>query len=60
MASEQAIANEAVAKVVAQMTRVAIQAIAVATAERPQCGGTQDRWTCNETARLQLGGRWQV
>ena len=36
MASEQAIANEAVAKAVADMTRVAVQPMAAAVAERPQ------------------------
>ena len=36
MASEQAIANEAIAKAVAEATRVAIQAMAAATTERPQ------------------------
>ena len=36
MTSEQAIANEAIAKAVAEATRVAIQALAAAVAERPQ------------------------
>ena len=36
MASEQAIANEAIAKAVPEVIRVAIQAMAAATAERPQ------------------------
>ena len=36
MASEQAITNKAIAKAVAEVTRVAIQATAAATAERPQ------------------------
>ena len=35
MASEQAMANEAIVKSVAGMTRVAIQAMVVAIAERP-------------------------
>ena len=37
MASEQAIANEAIVKAVAEVTRVAIQAMDAASAERPQC-----------------------
>ena len=36
MASEQSIANEAIAKAVAEATRAAIQAMAVAATERPQ------------------------
>ena len=36
MASEQAIANEAIAKAVVEATKAAIQAMAAATAERPQ------------------------
>ena len=36
MASEQVIANEAIAKAVAEVTRAAIQAMAAAAAERPQ------------------------
>ena len=36
MVSEQAIANVAIAKAVAEVTRVAIQAMAAAAAERPQ------------------------
>ena len=36
MASEQAIASEAIAKAVAEATRAAIQAMAAAVAERPQ------------------------
>ena len=36
MASEQAIANDVIAKAVAEVTRVAIQAMTAATAERPQ------------------------
>ena len=35
MASEQAIANETIAKVVAEMTPAAMQAMAAAAAERP-------------------------
>ena len=45
MASEQAIVNEVIAKAVAEATRVAIQAMAVATIERPQ-----------STARPKIGG----
>ena len=37
MASEQAIANEAIAKAVAEAMKAAIQAMAAATAERPKC-----------------------
>ena len=37
MASEQVIVSEAIAKAVAEATRVAIQAMAAAAAERPQC-----------------------
>ena len=36
MASEQAVANEAIAKAVAEVTIAAIQAMAATTAERPQ------------------------
>ena len=36
MANEQATTNEAIAKTVAEETRVVIQAMASATAERPQ------------------------
>ena len=36
MASEQAILNEPIAKIVADATRVAIQAMVVAATERPQ------------------------
>ena len=36
MESEQAIPNEAIAKAVAEATRVAIQGITAATTERPQ------------------------
>ena len=36
MASEQTITNETIAKAVAEATRVAIQAMAAAKAERPQ------------------------
>ena len=36
MASEHIIVNEAIAKAVAEATKVAIQAIAAATIERPQ------------------------
>ena len=36
MASEQAITNEATAEAVGEAARVAIQAMAAATAERPQ------------------------
>ena len=36
MPSEQAIANNTIAKAVAQATRAAIQAMAAALAERPQ------------------------
>ena len=36
MASEQVIVSEAITKAVAEATRVAIQAVAVAAAERPQ------------------------
>ena len=36
MASKQVIASEAIAKAVAEATRAAIQAMAVALAERPQ------------------------
>ena len=36
MASEQAIANETMAKAVAEATRAAIQAMAASIAERPQ------------------------
>ena len=36
MASEQAIANEAIAKAVAEASRAAIQAMAAATTESPQ------------------------
>ena len=36
MASELVIANEVIAKVVAEVTKGAIQAMAAATAERPQ------------------------
>ena len=36
MASEQTISNEAIAKAAAEATRVAIQAMAAATTERPQ------------------------
>ena len=36
MASEQAITNEAIAKAVVEVTKEAIQAMVVATAERPQ------------------------
>ena len=36
MASEQAIANEAITKTVAEATRAAIQTMAAAMAERPQ------------------------
>ena len=36
MASEQAIANEVIAKAVAEATRAAIQAMAAAMTERPQ------------------------
>ena len=36
MANEQAITNEAIAKAVVELTRAAIQAMAAATAERPQ------------------------
>ena len=36
MASEQVIANEEIAKAVAETTRTAIQALATAAAERPQ------------------------
>ena len=39
MAREQAIANEAIAKVVAEATRVAIQAMAASATERPQSVG---------------------
>ena len=52
MASEQANANEAIAKAVAEATRVAIQAMATAITERPQNVGTQDRQTCNEAAKF--------
>ena len=36
MASEQEITNEAIAKAVAEATKVTIQTMAAATAERPQ------------------------
>ena len=36
MASEQAIANEAIAKVVAKVMKAAIETMAAAAAERPQ------------------------
>ena len=39
MASEQANTNQAIAKAVGEATRVAIQAMAVATTERPQTVG---------------------
>ena len=38
MASEQAIANEAIAKAVAEATRVAIQVMAAGATESPQSG----------------------
>ena len=40
MASEQATVNEAIAKAVAEATRVAIQAMAAAATERPQSSAT--------------------
>ena len=55
MASEQAIANEAIARVVAEVMKAAIEAMAAAAAEATQHGRTLDRWTCHETAKLQLG-----
>ena len=39
MASKEAITNEAIAKAVAEATRVALQTMAAATAERPQSVG---------------------
>ena len=57
MASEQVIANAAIAKAVAEATRAAIQSMAAAIAEATKHGRTQNRWTCHETAKLQLGGR---
>ena len=41
MASEQANTNEAIAKAVAEETRVAIQAMAPVTTERPQSAGSK-------------------
>ena len=47
------IANEAIAKAVAKATRTVIQAMVVATAERPlSIAGTIKRWTYHETAKL--------
>ena len=62
MASEQAIANEEMAKAVAEVTKAAIQAMAAAMAQRPQSkhGRTQNRQSCHETAKLQLSGRGQI
>ena len=60
MASEQAITNEATAKTVAEITRVAIQAMAAATRERPQNPVGPKRWTYDEITKLQLGGTCQL
>ena len=61
MASEPVLANEATVKAVTDVAIAPIQAVAAAMAERPQKHGrTQNRQTCQETAKLQLGGRWQT
>ena len=61
MASEQAIANEAIANAVAEVTKAAIQAMAAAAAERPQRVGKPN---IGGPAIKQLSfnweGRWQI
>ena len=60
MAGEQVTVSETITKAVAEATRVAIQTMAVTTAESPQTGRTQDRQTCYEAANIHLGGAEQV
>ena len=60
MASEQATTNDAIAKAVAEVTRVAIQAMTTTATKDHKAHLAQDRWTCNETTKLQLGGRQHI
>ena len=57
MASEQAITNEAIAKAVVEVIRMAIQAIAAATTERQQ---NMAGPTISGPAMKQLNFHWEV
>ena len=57
MASEEAIANKTIARIVAEVTQAAIQAMAAATAERPQSMAGP---MIGGPAMKQLSFKWEV
>ena len=61
MVSEQVVANEAVAKAMAEATRATFQVMAAIVVERPQSIALPKLGRpAIKTAKLQLGGRQQV